>query len=261
MPLLITLFLAGLMTSCSGLYDLNLFGSFDLPTPLEPNQLDDESLDTLQLLLDSEKVRESLDDAALTALNDNLEAVIADPGTSSQDQAEAMDLLSLANLDATGGDEVVGNLLDAALTTLTDGTDLSNDANFQDMLQSIFGTNESTIEESLSGLSDVEDAMQIFDTNGGDAADLNADTMQAVVVGAVVDLMLASTQPAVTDPVAALAELIAAPDSATFTSLLGSNFYDGAIETEMGRIADDLANGTSTSTYSYVGDIANVLIP
>jgi hypothetical protein len=58
-----------------------------------------------------------------------------------------------------------------------------------------------------------------------------------------------------------LAELIAAPDAATFTSLMGSNFNDTAIETEMGLITDDLTNGTNNSTYSYVGDIAGALIP
>jgi hypothetical protein len=258
-PILIMLFTAGLMTSCSGLYDLNLFGTFDNPTPLTVEQVDNENLDTLELLLDSERVRETLDDETLDALNDNLEGIITDPDTSAEDQAAAMDLLALANLDASGGDEVVVNLVDAALTTLTNGTDLDNDANLQTMLQSIFGTDESAIADALTGLNNVEDAMAQFDASGGDAADLNADTMQAVVVGAVVDLMLASSTAA--DPVAALAELIAAPDAATFTSLMGSNFNDTAIETEMGLITDDLTNGTNNSTYSYVGDIAGALIP
>jgi hypothetical protein len=195
-PILIMLFTAGLMTSCSGLYDLNLFGTFDNPTPLTVEQVDNENLDTLELLLDSERVRETLDDETLDALNDNLEGIITDPDTSAEDQAAAMDLLALANLDASGGDEVVVNLVDAALSDLSDPTafaDLgTDDAALFDLLQGVFGTDSASVNEAIGGLQNVESGMSVY---SGDAGELNADTMQAAVVAALTDMLVQKHHP------------------------------------------------------------------
>jgi len=175
------------LSGCTGLYDLNVFGAFDNPAPLQEADVEGKSLSDLQLLLSSRKIRESLPDDTLAALNTRLLELIASDIT--RNDVFRYENGTLVNIEPATGFKSTKDIiaLNPALP--------ADRAQLQTFLQEVYGTEALAVSQALEGFWSIYQGIDTLNTEGNVSL-VNMDSVQGVIYATISHVFLSSANDA-----------------------------------------------------------------
>ena len=255
-PLSIFLSIFGL-SSCSQVFDGNLFQSVDPPAALNASALQSASVTQINNLTQQPGFYSQLqsDPAAEAAVAQNLLSVISSSSSSTSDKLLAEQTLIQVATYGTGTGAVVSNVLNS-LTSLTSNNNLSSLSSPTTALstaQSLFaGQTPTQITSTLNNLVAISNLYTALNTtSGGNSTSFfgstnKTDLAQIGAVAAVANVLVAAAGGSTT-----AAQFISTGNTSLInTSTLSSQATD---------LANAFNNTTNSGTYSYITTMAPTL--
>ncbi len=245
------------LTSCSQVFDGNLFQNVDPPAAPSVSSLQSASVTQINNLTQQPGFYAQLQNnpSALAAVGTNLASVITSPTTSTSDKLLAEQTLIQVATYSTSTGTVVSNVLNS-LTTLTSNNNLSSLSSPSTALstaQSLFaGQSSAQIASTLSNLVAISNIYTALNTTsaGNSTAFFGStnktDLAQIGAVAALANVLVASA-----GSTTAAAQFITTGN----TSLINST----TLSTQATDLSNAFNNTTNSGTYSYITTMAPTL--